>query len=142
MAMAGIGSEQLIPENELVFKFSRSGGPGGQHVNKVNTKVAVFFNVAASKNLSAEQKQRILDKLKGRSDKNGVIRVVSQRYRSQHANRNAAVERLDALLRWALKRKTVRRRTKMPRWSKKSRLEAKKRRSLVKQYRRVTSSDD
>lgn len=140
--MAGIGSEQLIPENELVFKFSRSGGPGGQHVNKVNTKVAVFFDVAASKNLSAEQKQRILDKLKGRSDKNGVIRVVSQRYRSQHANRNAAVERLDALLRWALKRKTVRRRTKMPGWSKKSRLEAKKRRSLVKQYRRVTSSDD
>jgi len=142
MAMAGIGSEQLIPENELVFKFSRSGGPGGQHVNKVNTKVSVFFDVAASKNLSTEQKQRILDKLKGRSDKKGVIRVVSQRYRSQHANRIAAVEQLDILLRWALKRKTVRRSTKVPGWSKKSRLEAKKRRGLVKRYRRVTSSDD
>ena len=62
---------------ELVFRFSRSGGPGGQNVNKVNTRVTVFFDVAGSGRFSEVQRKRILKKLATRADKNGVVRVTS-----------------------------------------------------------------
>ena len=94
----------LIPEDELAFKFSRGGGPGGQNVNKVNTRVTVFFDAANSRSFSDEQKERILRRLASRADKDGVIRVVSQQHRTQKANRDAAVERLEELLKGALKK--------------------------------------
>jgi ribosome-associated protein len=85
--MIEIKKNIFICEDELVFKASRSGGPGGQNVNKVNTRVTVFFNVANAKGLSEEQKKQILKRLATRASKEGVIRVVSQRYRTQKANR-------------------------------------------------------
>jgi ribosome-associated protein len=133
--MIRIGSGIFISEEELVFKFSRSGGPGGQKVNKVNTRATVLFDVAGTKIFSDVQKRRILKRLASRADKDGVIRVVSQRYRTQKANRKAVVERLEELLREALKKKAVRKKTKVPEAIKRRRLEEKKRRSFLKRQR-------
>jgi ribosome-associated protein len=130
-----IGKGIFISEDELVFRFSRSGGPGGQNVNKVNTRVTVLFDVARTKSFSDVQKERILKRLATRTDKNGMIRAVSQRYRTQKANRKAAVERLEELLREALKKKAVRRETEVPEAVKRRRLEEKRRRSLLKKQR-------
>jgi len=125
----------FISEDELVFKFSRGGGPGGQNVNKVNTRVTAFFDAANSGSFSDEQKGQILKRLASRADKDGVIRVVSQRYRTQKANRRAAVERLEELLRGALKKKAVRKKTRVPEAAKRERLEKKKRRGFLKRQR-------
>lgn len=124
-----------IKEEELVFKYSRSGGPGGQNVNKVNTRVTVFFDVAGARGFSDRQKRQILKRLATRANKNGVVRVVSQRYRTQRTNREAAVERLGELLGEALKKKAVRKKTKVPEYARQKRLEEKKRRSLLKRQR-------
>ncbi len=124
-----------IAEDELVFKFSRGSGPGGQNVNKVNTRVTVLLDTANSRSFSDEQKKQILKRLASRADKNGVIRVVSQRYRTQKANRRAAVERLEELLREALKKKKVRKKTKVPEAAKRKRLEKKKQRGFLKRQR-------
>ena len=133
--MIEINKNISIREDELIFKFSRSSGPGGQNVNKLNTRVTLFFDVANASAFSDEQKKRILKRLATRTDKNGVIRVVSQKYRTQKANRGVAVERLVELLREALKKKPVRKKTKVPKWSKQRRLEEKKRRSTLKRQR-------
>ncbi len=133
--MAKTSREIFIGEDELVFKFSRSGGPGGQNVNKVNTRVTLFFDAANSRSFTDEQKGRILKVLAGRICRDGVIRVVSQRHRTQRANRRAAIERLEELLRESLKKKKVRKRTKVPEAAKRKRLEEKRRRSLLKRQR-------
>jgi len=125
----------FISEDELVFKFSRGGGPGGQNVNKVNTRVTVLFDAANSRSFSDAQKERILKGLASRAEKDGVIRVVSQRCRTQKANREAAVERLEELLREALKKKAARKKTKVPEAAKRKRLERKKRRGFLKKQR-------
>ena len=125
----------VISEEDLIFKASRSGGPGGQNVNKVNTRVTVFFDVAGCGSFSEEQKRRILERLKTRASKKGVVRVVSQRYRTQKTNREAALERLIELLRGALKRKPVRKKTKVPYRVKQRRLDDKKRRGMLKRLR-------
>ena len=133
--MIEITNDIFICEDELVLKFSRSGGPGGQNVNKVNTRVTLLFDVANCESFSEVQRQRILKQLVTRADKNGVIRVVSQRYRTQKANRRVAVERLQELLRGAIKKKAVRKKTTVPETVKRRRLEEKRRRSLLKQQR-------
>lgn len=133
--MIRINKGIFIPEDELVFKFSRGGGPGGQNVNKVNTRVTVLFDVANATSLSDVQKGQILKGLVSRADRNGVIRVVSQQYRTQRANRRAAVERLEELLWGALKKKKERRETKVPERAKRKRLEEKRRRSFLKKQR-------
>jgi ribosome-associated protein len=125
----------FISEDELVFKASRSGGPGGQNVNKVNTRITLFFDVAGFVGFSEIQKQRILARLSTRADKNGIIRVVSQKFRTQKANRRTAIERLKELLRGALKTKPVRKKTKVPERARLRRLEEKKRRSMLKRQR-------
>ena len=124
-----------IPENELVFRMSRSSGPGGQNVNKVSSRVTVLFDVTNSSALTDTQKRRILDKLPTRANNDGVIRVVSQRHRSQKANRTAAVERLEELLTTALRTRPVRKKTVPTRAAMQRRLENKKKRSFLKQQR-------
>lgn len=133
--MIEINGGTSISEDELVFKVSRSGGPGGQNVNKVNTRVTLFFDVGNCENLSDAQKRRILTRLRTRTDKNGVLRVISQKHRTQKANRRAAIERLQGLLADALKIRPVRKKTKVGYAAKQRRLEEKRRRSLLKQQR-------
>ncbi|MEN6423790.1 MAG: alternative ribosome rescue aminoacyl-tRNA hydrolase ArfB [Phycisphaerales bacterium] len=139
--MIEIADKVFIAEGELTFKASRSGGPGGQNVNKLNTRVMVLFDVAGSPCLTEEHKQRIRSRLSTRMDKQGVLRIVSQKHRSQDANRQAAMERLRELLREALKSQSIRKKTKAPAGAKEKRLKAKKHRSDVKRHRQVTRED-
>ena len=132
----------MIPESELAFKTSRSGGPGGQNVNKLDTRVTVSFDLEGCRGLDGVQKRRIRSRLASRINKEGFVRVVSQRHRSQKANRDAAVEKLVELLAVALKRRPVRKKTAVPRAAKEKRLEAKKRRSQVKQRRKRVGPGD
>ena len=125
----------IIPENELQFRASKSSGPGGQHVNKVNTRITVLFDVNSSTVLKDFQKRRILSVLSGRADKNGVIHIDSESNRSQKANRDDAVNRLHNLIENALKRKPPRKKTRPPRSANRKRLEEKKKRGQVKKLR-------
>ena len=124
-----------ISEDELVFKASRSGGPGGQHVNKVSSRVTLYFDLEASPSLTASQKARIRRRLATRVSKSGLLRVVSRKHRSQAANRAVALERFAELLRGALRRETPRRKTRVPRAEKRRRIEQKKRRANLKRQR-------
>jgi ribosome-associated protein len=133
--MIEITDDTFINADELVFKVSRSSGPGGQNVNKVNTRVTLLFDVTNCGSLSDMQKRRILARLATRADKNGVLRVVAQKFRTQRANRNAAVERLQQLLTDALKSRPIRKKSKVSYAAKQRRLEEKKRRSLLKRQR-------
>ncbi len=133
--MIEIADSTFIGEEELTFKTSRSGGPGGQNVNKLNTRVTVLFDVGNSPSLSEDQKRRIASELSGRMDRQGVLRVVSQKHRSQEANRRAAVERLQELLREALRPVPIRRKTKIPTAARERRLDEKKQRSRLKSER-------
>jgi len=133
--MIEITDDIFICEDELIFKASRSGGPGGQNVNKVNTRITLLFDVANCESFSDVQKQRILSRLSTRAGKNGLIRVISQKFRTQKANRRAAVERLQQLLAEALKTRAARKKTKIPYAVKQQRLKEKRRRSLLKQQR-------
>ena len=125
----------FISEDEVVFKFSCSSGPGGQNVNKVNTRATLYFDVEACSDLSNWQKRRILERLATRADKHGVLRVVCQKHRTQKANRRQAFERFGQLLAEALKRRRPRKKTKIPRYAVEKRLAEKRRRSELKKQR-------
>ncbi|MCK4390832.1 MAG: aminoacyl-tRNA hydrolase [Desulfobacterales bacterium] len=133
--MHKVTDEIAIPEEELSFTASLSSGPGGQNVNKVNTRVTLWFDVANSQSLSVSQKDRILSRLTTRVNKKGVLRVVSQKYRSQAANRETALERFVELLREALKEEKPREKRKVSRAAKQRRLDEKRRRGLIKRER-------
>jgi ribosome-associated protein len=137
--MIEITHDIFINEDELVFKVSRSSGPGGQNVNKLNTRVTLLFDVKNCGSFSNLQKQRILTRLVSRTDKNGVLRIVSQKFRTQKANRWAVVERLQQLLTDALKIRPVRKKSKVPYAAKQRRLEEKRRRGLLKRQRSAKS---
>jgi ribosome-associated protein len=124
-----------IGEEELLFSFSRSGGPGGQNVNKVNTRVTLCFDVAHSPSLNDEQRERIMSRLATRIDKDGVLHIVAQVHRSQAQNREEAVARLVRLLADALTVLAPRKPTKMSRAARARRVEEKRRRGQVKQSR-------
>lgn len=126
-----------IPLSELRYEFVRSGGPGGQNVNKVSTRVDVLFNVRESPSLTADQKSLVENGLGRRMDRVGNLRVTSQDSRSQWKNREAGTERLADLLRRALtprRRRIVTKATASSR-AKKSRM--KKAHSRKKQVRRT-----
>ena len=133
--MHNVTDQLTIPEEELSFTASLSSGPGGQNVNKVNTRVTLWFDVANSQSLSVSQKDRILSRLTTRVNKKGVLRVVSQKYRSQAANRETALERFVELLREALKEEKPREKRKVSRAAKQRRLDEKRRRGLIKRER-------
>jgi len=124
-----------IPEGELEFVASRSGGPGGQNVNKVSSRVTLRFDVGHSGSLNEEQRTRIQRRLATRINKDGVLQVTSQRTRSQDLNRADAIERFKELLRAALREDKPRVKTRATRSSKEERLKEKRKRTTVKQAR-------
>ena len=124
-----------IPAGELRFAASRSGGPGGQNVNKVSSRVTLMFDLQASSTLSDEHKRKIREKLGGRISKDGVLRVVSQRTRSQELNRSDTIERFSDLIRRALTPRRLRVKTRIPAAARDRRIDAKKKRASVKQSR-------
>jgi ribosome-associated protein len=130
-----IGNGIFISDRDLVFKFSRSSGPGGQNVNKVNSRAVLLFDVANCTSFSEVQKERIFKHLASRANRDGVISIVSQQYRTQKGNRDAAVERLKELLKEALKEKRLRKKTVVPGRIRQKRLVEKRKRSILKKQR-------
>ena len=131
-----------IAEEELRFTYSRSSGPGGQNVNRVETRVTLLFDVHGSECLSEPQKYRIAGRLATRINRDGILRVVSQRHRTREANRRAAVERFDELLTEALKPTKKRIATRVRRSAVEKRIRQKKERGRVKQGRRRVAEND
>ena len=124
-----------IPAAELFFSYSRSSGKGGQHVNKVNTKVSLIFDLEASPSLTEEQKTLLKQRLGNRLNKQGILRLDGDRQRSQRGNQEEVVQRFISLLRNALYIQKKRKKTRPSRNAKQRRLQQKKQRSQLKQQR-------
>lgn len=127
--MLRVSRSCVIPLDELEWRFTASGGPGGQHANTSNTKVEVRFDVEASPSLGPRQRARLLDRL------GPTVRVVASDERSQTRNRSLALERLRSRLADALRVETPRRPTAPSRAAKRARLDEKKRRGDIKRAR-------
>ena len=125
----------MIDEGELTWRFSRSSGPGGQHVNTSDTRVELIWSLADTDALTPAQKELAARRLRGRLV-DGRLTLASSSYRSQHRNREAAKARLEELVAAAIVPPKVRRSTRPTRGSVERRLSAKKRRSDTKQGRR------
>jgi ribosome-associated protein len=133
--MISITEDLAVPDEEVVFTTSRSGGPGGQNVNKLETRVTLRFDLAGSGVLSDEQKARLQERLATRITKDGALLVTSQKHRTQAANKEAAAERFAELIRDGLREEAPRKKTKPSRAAKARRLESKRRQSQRKRQR-------
>ena len=131
-----------LPLSELEYRASRSGGPGGQHVNTSSTRVEVWWDVAGSAALSGDQRERLLQKLAPRLDSNGRLRLVSSGTRSQLRNREEVTERLRDVVAAALVLPKKRKPTRPSRAAKAARLDAKRRRAATKRERRAPRHED
>jgi ribosome-associated protein len=120
-----IGSDERDFSEEFVFSATRSSGPGGQHVNKVSTRIELRFDVRASAMLCDEEKELILVKLANRINKDGVLLLVSQTERSQYKNKLKAIEKFNLLIRKALTPVKRRKKTNPTASSRRKRLEGK-----------------
>lgn len=129
-----ISSEYLLPE--ISFQASRSGGPGGQHVNKVNTKVTLKWDIAGSELIDEDQRERLMGKLRNVLTTEGVLVLTAQTSKSQLRNKTQVLDKLDRLLEKAFARSKPRRRTKPTYSSVKKRLESKKRQAEKKNWRK------
>jgi ribosome-associated protein len=120
---------------ELVVTTSRSGGPGGQNVNKVSSKVSVKFDVAQSRILTDDEKQLLLTKLSSRLTSEGQLVIVSQESRSQLDNKKSAFEKLEKMLERAFEKKKARKATKPTKGSVKKRIKGKQEHAEKKKWR-------
>jgi ribosome-associated protein len=130
-----------VPRSELVYRASRSGGAGGQHVNTSSTKVELLWDFERSPALDDAQKERVRQKLGARINAEGFLRVVDGTRRSQLQNRIAAENRLATLVRDAMKVPKKRRATAPSRASKEKRLDSKRQQARKKESRRKDSFD-
>ena len=131
-----VNESVVIPRDELVARASRAGGAGGQHVNTSSTRIELLWSIGATRALSDEQRERVVQKLSSRLDAEGNVRIVASDRRSQRQNREIAELRLAELVRAALIVPKKRRATKPSRAAKQARLNSKKRLSDKKRERR------
>ena len=131
-----MGRGWTVPDDDVAFRFVSSGGPGGQHANRSNTKVDAVFRLDESATMPDGLRQRVRAKL------GGVIRVTVDDERSQYRNRQLALERIQRRIDEAGKVERTRRPTKPSRGARKRRLDAKRRRADIKRQRRRPQSDD
>jgi ribosome-associated protein len=131
-----VNDRVVIPRDELSARASRAGGAGGQHVNTSSTRIELVWNIATSRALSDDQRERLLTKLSSRLDGEGNVRVVASDRRSQLQNRESAEARLAELVRAALVVPKKRKATKPSRAAKQARLDSKKKQSDKKRQRR------
>ena len=103
--LINIDEKVFIPSSELAFSVSRSSGPGGQHINKVSTKVTLLFDLAGSPSLTEEEKQKICKCLGNRINKKGIVNISSQKHRSQSMNRDSVIALFTVLIQQAILQK-------------------------------------
>lgn len=125
-----------IPRSELIVRATRSGGPGGQHVNTSSTRIEITWDVIRTRALSDDERTRVLARLGSRVSDEGTVRVVASDSRSQRQNRERAETRLSDLIRRALAVPKARKRTRVPRGAVEARLEDKRRLRERKRRRR------
>lgn len=125
-----------IPRSELTIRATRSGGPGGQHVNTSSTRIEITWDVTRTRALNEDERARVVARLGARVSDEGVVRVVASDSRSQRQNRERAEARLADLIRRALAVRRPRKRTRIPRGAVEARLEGKRRQGERKRQRR------
>lgn len=131
-----------IPRSELNFQFSRSGGPGGQNVNKLNTRVQMRWNVETTEALRDDVRERLKSRARRRINADGELIITSQRYRDQSRNIDDCIEKLRALVHESAQKPTPRKPTRPTAGSERRRIEAKKQRSQRKKSRKPPRLDD
>jgi ribosome-associated protein len=132
--------EIVIPEYELEFSFARSSGPGGQNVNKVNSKAILSWNLWSTSVLTRDEKDLVFRRLSHKFDEMGFIQIQSDESRSQLENKRFCIEKLTDLIQHALIPEKKRIKTKMPKSVKRKNAASKKRHSLKKQQRKFSES--
>ena len=140
--MLAVNDEIQVPESEFEWSFARSGGPGGQNVNKVASKAVLRWNLAASVSVPAHVKDRFRALFRRRLTTEGEVVLAGQRYRDQERNRQDCLAKLAEMLRQAAAIPEVRRPTKPTKGSKRRRLEAKRRQSVTKAGRRKPAIEE
>jgi ribosome-associated protein len=133
--------ELVIPAEELVLSSARSGGPGGQNVNKVESKVVLRYDVRRSRSLTEEQRMLLMERLAGRLTREGELVLHSSRHREQRRNAEAARERLLGILQEAMTPRVPRKETRPKRSARENRLQAKRARAAVKRTRARPDDD-
>ncbi len=136
-----VNDQISISQDELKFTFARSQGPGGQNVNKVNTKAVLHWTVSTSTTLPEAVKQRLSTMFANKINQRGELVIASDRYREQSRNVADCLERLRQLILTAAVVPRRRRPTRLPRWSKETRLRNKRHRSETKRNRRRPDAD-